>query len=157
MVIKPTNLDECDSNSKQKQDIEEPPTPMRVPIQKIGNYSVDIIGEMMSNTLLGLYSYPMFSTYPIWLGISFITELDQYVIIITSRNKGDWEKENIADLVTDEMALEMIVKQGKTELLEGPEFKRLNELYNHDPTRFMKNLNEILDENKEGFERLSKS
>lgn len=127
MTIKPCTWKEYEAK-KSEQKVEDIPEPMMVPIKKFNTYNIETVGEIISNTRLGFYRYPRFASHPLYLGIAFIEAYNQYAIILTSNNKGDWEAENTADLVEDKRALELIIKQGKEERLDEPEFKRLKEL-----------------------------
>jgi len=127
MTIKPTNWSEYKKQDlEEKLDIEEPPEPIEVPLKNIGGTDV---GKIMSNTRLGVLKYLRISKYPIWLGIAFVKEFNQYTIIGTSKCDVSDGWINIAHLETDEGALGTIVIQRKEELLEEPEFERLKKLY----------------------------
>lgn len=124
MVLKCSSLREILFKKPKKQEIEKHPVPRIVNVQKVmEDGSVRIVGEIMSNTCLGL-NMGVFTVRRFYLGIRFFEPLNQYVLIHTNASDND----GYAIVVSDEEALQAIVEKGKTEILNEPEFKRLRKL-----------------------------
>ena len=121
MVLKCRSLREIIGKKPNKPEVEKHPEPRIVNVQKVmEDGSVRIVGEIMSNTCLGL-NMGVFTVRRFYLGIRFFEPLNQYVLIHTNVSDND----GYAIVVSDEKALQAIIEKGKTEILNEPEFKRL--------------------------------
>lgn len=60
------------------------------------------------------------------LGITKLKKLDAYVLIHGTQWQGE---RDTAEIVTDEAALQAILRAEKEELLENPKYARLKEIY----------------------------